>query len=140
MKELREQNATGALAWARANQEALDQIGSDLLFNLHQARLSALIKRSVDLQLTLKILKAEAGIKRQGEPNSETLGDLEIERTKLSNEAKELNNQIVTYARKELCVFSQKYHAQICRLMGSIVQVDFLAEAKFIPALRTPQA
>ena len=49
VKELREQNATRALVWAHANQKALEEIGSDLLFSLHQARLSMLIRRSVDL-------------------------------------------------------------------------------------------
>jgi len=57
-------------------------------------------------------------------PSSEdkvALENIEIKKTKLSNEIKDLNNQIIMYARKELCIFNQKYQSQICHIMGSIV-------------------
>ena len=42
--------------------------------------------------MALKALQAEAGLERQAEADRAELEQLEIKRTKLSNEAKEMNN------------------------------------------------
>lgn len=55
----------------------------------------------------------------------------EIKRKKLENEMNELSVQIILYSRKQLSGFDQSYHPKISHLMGSMVQLDSLAEHRY---------
>ena len=50
-KNLKEKNVENALKWAQHNHKQLQEIGSDLLFSLHQAKYSMLFSEAIDLAI-----------------------------------------------------------------------------------------